>query len=159
MTVDRLEARLTEWAAQLQAGTGREVREQPGAGAAGGLGAALLALGGHRVSGAELLAGHTGTTDALVGCDLLITGEGRFDDQSLHGKVVGSLADLARRHKVPVVVLAGQVTLPPAAMTSAGVSAAYALSDQAGSVQRAIDEAAVQLAGTAARAARELVME
>ncbi len=155
-TVERLDARLAGWAAQLQEETGRDVREQPGAGAAGGLGAALMALGGRRVSGADLLAGHTGTADELARCDLLITGEGRFDAQSLHGKVVGSLAALAGRHGVPVVVLAGQVTLPPAAMTAAGITAAYSLSDQAGSVQRAIDEAAVQLVGMAARAAGEL---
>ena len=155
-TVERLDARLAGWAAQLQAATGRDVREQPGAGAAGGLGAALLALGGRRVSGADLLAGHTGTADELARCDLLITGEGRFDAQSLHGKVVGSLAALAGRHGVAVVVLAGQVTLPAAAMTAAGIAAAYSLSDQAGSVQRAIDEAAVQLARVAARAAGEL---
>ncbi len=158
-TVAHLEDRLTGWASELAAATGRDVREQPGAGAAGGLGAALLALGARRVSGAELLVQHTGTADTLAACDLLITGEGRFDDQSLHGKVVGSLAGLARGHGVPVLVLAGQVMLSPGAVEAAGVSAAYALSDHAGSVQRAIDEAAVQLAGMAARAAAEQVPE
>lgn len=158
-TVERLNARLSDWATQVQTVTGRDVREQPGAGAAGGLGAALLALGARRISGADLLAGYTGTADELVGCDLLITGEGRFDDQSLHGKVVGSLAGLARRHGVPVVVLAGQVTLSSAAVEAAGITAAYALADHAGSVQRAIADAAVQLAGMAARAAAELVPE
>jgi len=158
-TVERLDVRLAGWAAQLQEATGRDVREQSGAGAAGGLGAGLLALGGRRVSGADLLAGHTGTADEIARCDLLVTGEGRFDAQSLHGKVVGSLAATAGRHGVPVVVLAGQVTLLPAEVDAAGVAAAYSLSDHAGSVQRAIDEAAGQLAGLAARAASELAKE
>jgi glycerate kinase len=158
-TVERLDARLAQWAGQLAGVTGRDVRDRAGAGAAGGLGAALLALGGRRVSGADLLSRHSGTADEMAGCDLLITGEGRFDDQSLHGKVVGSLAALAGRHGVPVLVLAGQVTLPPAAVTAAGVRAAYALSDHAGSVRRAIDEAAVQLSGLAAHAAGELAAE
>ncbi len=158
-TVERLDARLAGWAAQLQDATGRDVREQSGAGAAGGLGAALLALGGRRVSGADLLAGHTGTAAEMARCDLLVTGEGRFDEQSLHGKVVGSLATLAGRDGVPVVVLAGQVTLPPAAVKAAGVTAAYSLSEHAGSVQRAIDEAQGELVALAARAASELAME
>lgn len=158
-TLERLETRLAHWAAELEATTGRDVRAQPGAGAAGGLGAAVLALGGRRVSGADLLARHTGTADKLAACDLLITGEGRFDDQSLHGKVVGSLAGLARRHGVPVLVLAGQVTLPRAEVEASGVTAAYALADHAGSVQRAVEDAAVQLAGMASRAAAELVLE
>lgn len=158
-TVERLEHRLAGWAAELRGSTGRDVVEQPGAGAAGGLGAALLALGGRRVSGAELLARHTGAAGAMSDCDLVITGEGRFDGPSLRGKVVGSLAELARARGLPVMVLAGQVTLPPAAMRTAGVRAAYALADQAGSVQRAIDEAAVQLDRLAARVAGALVME
>jgi glycerate kinase len=158
-TVDRLDVRLADWAGQLEKAIGRDVRSQPGAGAAGGIGAALLALGARRVSGADLLATHTGAADELARCDLVITGEGRFDEQSLHGKVVGSLAALARSHDLPVVVLAGQVTLPPAAITDAGVTAAYALSDHAGSVRRAIEEAAAQLTGLAARAAGELDAE
>jgi len=158
-TVERLDARLAGWAAEMQTATGRDVRQVPGAGAAGGLGAALLVLGGRRVSGAELLAGPTGVADEMARCALLITGEGRFDEQSLHGKVVGSLAVLARGHHVPVLVLAGQVTLPPSDMTGAGVTAAYSVAENAGSVQRAIDEAATQLADLAARAADELAME
>jgi glycerate kinase len=158
-TVERLDARLADWAEQLQHATGRHVPDEPGAGAAGGLGAALLALGARRVSGAELLNSHTGTSDEVARCNLLITGEGRFDEQTLNGKVVGSLAALARGHNVPVLVLAGQVALPPAVVRAAGVNAAYALADHAGSVQRAIDEAAAQLTGMAARAAGELAAE
>jgi glycerate kinase len=158
-TVERLDGRLAGWAAELRAATGRDVREVPGAGAAGGLGAALLALGGRRVSGAQLLAGPTGAADEMARCDVLITGEGRFDEQSLHGNVVGSLTALARGHDVPVLVLAGQVALPPPDVTRAGVTAAYSLSEQAGSVRRAIGEAAVQLVSLAARAADELATE
>ena len=68
------------------------VRDRAGAGAAGGLGAALLALGARRESGAAIIAEHTRLADDLDVADLIITGEGRFDDQSLHGKVVSALA-------------------------------------------------------------------
>ena len=96
-TVAVLERRLTEWAAELDALAGRDVSDEPGAGAAGGIGAALLALGGRRESGAAVIAEHTGLADDVAAAELVITGEGRFDDQSLHGKVVSALAAGARR--------------------------------------------------------------
>ncbi|KGI68792.1 glycerate kinase [Mycolicibacterium rufum] len=146
-TVAALEDRLTAWAQHLDAAAGRPIRDEPGAGAAGGLGAALLALGGRRESGAAIIAGHTGLEADLDAADLVITGEGRFDDQSLHGKVVSALAAGARRRGVPVLVLAGQVTLSDAELGEAGIAAAYAVAEHAGSVRRAIDDAAEQLIG------------
>lgn len=154
-TVELLESRLSTWAGELAAAAGHPVAGLPGAGAAGGLGAALLALGGRRQSGAELIARHTGVADEIGRADLVVTGEGRLDDQSLHGKVVGSLAAAATALRVPVVVLAGQVALDQPELTAAGIGAAYALADHAGSVQLAIDDAAAQLSGLAARVAAD----
>ena len=91
-TVIALERRLTEWAAELNAAAGREVSDEPGAGAAGGIGAGLLALGGRRASGATIIAEHTRLAGDVAAAELVITGEGRFDDQSLRGKVVSALA-------------------------------------------------------------------
>ncbi len=155
-TVDDLERRLTAWSADLDEAAGYPVGMQPGAGAAGGLGAALLALGGHRESGAAVVAAHTGLADAIARADVLVTGEGRFDDQSMHGKVVGALLSAAAARHLPVVVLAGQVRLDPQAVEAAGITAVHSLSDHAGSVQRAIDDAAAQLAELARRTAAEL---
>lgn len=152
-TVELLEARLADWAHDLEVSAGRAVVGVPGAGAAGGLGAALLALGARRESGASVIATHTGLAAEIAGADLLITGEGRFDEQSLHGKVVGSLAAAARQRGLPVVVLAGQVALSAPQVEGAGITATRALCDFAGSVQRAIDEAAGQLRALAARTA------
>jgi glycerate 2-kinase len=146
-TVQALERRLTEWAAVLDAAAGRPVSEQPGAGAAGGLGAGLLALGGRRESGATVIAEHTHLSDDVAVAELVITGEGRFDDQSLHGKVVSALACAAR--DTPVLVLAGQVTLDAASLRDARIAAAYSIADHAGSVQLAMEDAANQLAGLA----------
>ncbi|MBJ7341302.1 glycerate kinase [Mycolicibacterium sp.] len=150
-TVDVLEARLTDWAGALEDATGHDVRAEPGAGAAGGLGAALLALGGRRESGAAMIAEHTHLAQDVADADLIITGEGRFDDQSLHGKVVSALARGAR--DTPVLVLAGQVTLDESALRVAGIAAAHSISDYAGSVQIAIDDAARQLTGLAQQTA------
>lgn len=152
-TVTRLEARLTEWAAALEAGTGRSVRDVAGAGAAGGIGAALLALGGRRASGARIVAEHTGFDAAVERADLVITGEGKFDDQTLHGKVAGAVAARATTSGIPVLVLAGQVALARAEYERAGIARAESITQFAGSVQRAMDDAAGQLAGLAAHVA------
>lgn len=152
-TVAVLEDRLTRWAAELDAGAGRAVSQDAGAGAAGGIGAALLALGARRESGAAVIAAHTGLDDDIAAVDLVITGEGRFDDQSLHGKVVSALAGAARARGLPVIVLAGQVTIDPTVAAAAGITAAHSVSEHAGSVQRALDEAAEQLRGLATEVA------
>ena len=124
-TVAALEDRLARWAGELDAAAGRPVSAESGAGAAGGIGAALLALGGRCESGASIIAEHTGLAADLAAVDLVITGEGKFDEQSLRGKVVGALAAAARPAQVPVVVLAGQVTAGRADhSTSAGILAA-----------------------------------
>lgn len=150
-TVEALERRMVDWAAQLDAGA--PVSERPGAGAAGGLGGALLALGARRESGATVVATHIGLFDDVAAADLVITGEGRLDDQSLHGKVISALAREARRHGVPVLVLAGQVTLGDDELSAAGISDAHAVADYAGSVELAISDAANQLTGLARRTA------
>lgn len=147
ITVEMLERRLTAWADDLEAVTGRDVRAEPGAGAAGGIGAALLALGGRRESGAAVIAECTGLAGDVAVADVIITGEGRFDEQSLHGKVVSALA--AGAPNTPVVVLAGQITLDETALRGAGIAAAHSIADFAGSIQVAIDDAARQLTGLA----------
>jgi glycerate kinase len=155
-TVAALEERMATWAGELDAAAGRPVSAESGAGAAGGIGAALLALGGRCESGASIIAEHTGLADDLSAADLVITGEGTFDDQSLHGKVVGALAAAAHSAHVPVVVLAGQVALDEQALRSAGILAAFAVSDYAGSVRLALADAANQLMGLASQVAARL---
>jgi glycerate 2-kinase len=148
-----LEGRLMTWAEELKVVTGRTVSDDLGAGAAGGIGAALIALGGRRESGAAIIAEHTNLHDDVAAADLIITGEGRFDDQSLHGKVISALAAGARSHQIPVLVLAGQVTLDESALQAAGIAVAFSITDHAGSVHRAIEDAANQLTGLASEVA------
>src|SRR6185312_2900177 len=148
-TVRVLEHRLSDWAVELNAAAGRAVSDEAGAGAAGGIGAALLALGARRESGAAIIAEHTRLADDVAAAQLVITGEGRFDDQSLHGKVVSALASGARSRRIPVLVLAGQVILGEQDLREAGIAAAYSITDHAGSVELAIEDAANQLEGLA----------
>src|SRR5574337_152333 len=155
-TVAALEQRLDEWAAELDAAAGRPGSAASGAGAAGGIGAALLALGGATESGAEIVARHTRLGADIVDTDLLVTGEGRFDQQSLHGKVVGSLAKTAQAANIPVLVLAGQISLDEPALKSAGILAARAIADHAGSVRFALVDAVNQLMGLASATAAQI---
>lgn len=154
-TVDVLERRLAAWADELAAVAGRDVATEPGAGAAGGIGAALLALGGRRESGAAVIADVTGLADDVAAADLVITGEGRFDDQSLYGKVISALTGMAAGGDASVLVLAGQVTLSDEELSAAGVRAAHSITDHAGSVELAIGDAANQLVGLSRRTAAE----
>ena len=99
---------------------GRSARN-PAPGPPAGSARRCSALGGRCESGASIIAEHTGLADDLAAADLVITGEGKFDEQSLRGKVVGALAAAARPAQVPVVVLAGQVMLDEPTFQSAGI--------------------------------------
>ncbi|MFZ2510729.1 MAG: glycerate kinase [Gordonia sp. (in: high G+C Gram-positive bacteria)] len=135
VTVELLEARLAEWADELTRQSGRDVRDEPGAGAAGGLGAFLLSCGAHRESGAAVVAAETGRRAAIAAADLVITGEGAIDDQTCHGKVVAAIAAEAAQAGVPVLVLAGQSQLTDA--EAAAFGEVHALVDYAQSVDDA----------------------
>ncbi|MCW3841048.1 glycerate kinase [Micromonospora yasonensis] len=121
--------------------------DEPGAGAAGGTAYGLAALWGAQiVPGATTIAELVGLADALTGADVLLTGEGRFDETSLTGKVVGSLLEAAATAAVPVGVAAGQVGGP----VPGSVSAAVSLVDLAGSVEAALADPARWLTEAAA---------
>jgi glycerate kinase len=126
----------------------------PGSGAAGGLGAAILALGGRRESGLELVRRVTGLDRAIDGADLVITGEGSFDHQSLRGKVVSGVAGAAREHGVPCVVLAGRMDVGRRDAAAVGVTEARSLVDHVGEVE-AMARPTEGLRSLAARVARQ----
>lgn len=126
-----------------------------GAGAAGGLGAALLALGARRESGIGLVRRLTGLDQAIEDADLVITGEGSFDAQSLRGKVVAGVAAGARARGVPCVVVAGVVEVPPQEAAAAGITGAYSLVEATGSREVAMADPAAGLRLLGARLARQ----
>ncbi len=156
-----LEAAMTAWAsavvhAAAAAGApdpGRLVA-LPGAGAAGGLGFALLALGGRRVAGAQAVAEAASLAAATAGADLVLTGEGSFDWQSLRGKVVAGVAHVAGGLAVPVVVVAGQVAVGRRELAVAGVEAAYAVATTEQELAASLAAPADALAARTARVAR-----
>lgn len=107
--VQRLTARLETDAAEWAARFGRDVRRVPRTGAAGGLSGALSAAGAALVDGAADVADALGLDAAIAGADLVLTGEGAFDDTSLAGKGPGHVLALAAVHGVPALVVAGVV--------------------------------------------------
>lgn len=153
---DALDAALAHWAAVAERDLDRPgLADLPGAGAAGGLGAALYALGGRRAAGIELVGAAVGLPAALDGADLVLTGEGSFDFQSLRGKVASGVAAAAAERGVPCLVLAGQVSVGRREAAAAGVEAAYSVAEQAGSVEAALAHPYDTLADLAARVARQ----
>jgi len=127
-----LEAGLARWADVAEAAAGKAARDLPGAGAAGGLGfAAQLFLGAQTRPGIALLLEMAAFEQHLDGADLVITGEGSLDEQTLHGKTPVGVAQAAAAHDpaVPVVAVAGLCSLSRAQLREAGIEAAYALTD------------------------------
>lgn len=123
-----LDQALGHFADRVAAVTGTDHRDVPGAGAAGGVGFALVALLGAELrSGIDLVLDLVDFDRQLDGVDLVVTGEGSLDKQTLHGKAVAGVAARAAARGIPVVAVCGQSSLDAAALQTAGVSSAYPL--------------------------------
>jgi glycerate kinase len=138
-----LDAGLRHWAELVTATTGTDWSGAPGAGAAGGVGfAALAVLGADRRPGIELVLELLGFGPALDQADLVITGEGSLDTQSLSGKAPVGVARAAADRGVPVIAVAGRSTLSLDQARAAGISSIYPLSDLEPDLDRSMAGAA-----------------
>ncbi|HET6708055.1 glycerate kinase [Amycolatopsis sp.] len=137
--VEILDAALRRWASIA----GPEFASRPGAGAAGGVGYAAMAVLGARLRpGIELLLDLLGFEEALAGVTLVITGEGSLDRQTLAGKAPAGVARAAAANGIPCVAVSGRCELSAAELASAGIGAAYALTDLEPDPTRCMAEAA-----------------
>jgi glycerate kinase len=141
-------------AAVTATGVPQRMVATPGAGAAGGLGFGLMLLGGLRSSGIEAVADAVGLRERIAAADLVVTGEGSLDWQSLRGKVVSGVAALAQEAGVPVVAVAGQVEVGRRELLSIGIESAYPVARTPEQVRLALVDPAGTLADRAARVAR-----
>ena len=158
--VAALDAGLRRWAAVVAAAVGRDWSRTPGAGAAGGVGfAALAVLGATRRPGIELVLDLAGFETALDGADLVITGEGSLDAQSLAGKTPVGVARAAARRGIAVVAVAGRSTLREAELAAAGIVAVYPLTDLEPDLERCRAEADRLLRRTGQMIARDRLAE
>ncbi|CAD5201861.1 glycerate kinase [Pseudomonas sp. FEN] len=153
--VRELDAALGHFADLCAQVLGHDRRDEPGSGAAGGLGFAAKAFLGARFRpGVEVVAELVGLADAVRGADLVITGEGRFDAQTLRGKTPFGVARIAREQGVPVIVLAGTLGEGYEQMYEHGVDAAFALVPGPMSLEQACREAPRLLSARAGDIAR-----
>ncbi|KAA0983371.1 glycerate kinase [Pseudomonas sp. ANT_J28] len=140
--VQQLDRALGHFAERCAQVLNKDVRDEPGSGAAGGLGFAAKAfLGAQFKAGVEVVAELVGLDDAVKGADLVITGEGRFDAQTLRGKTPFGVARIARQHGVPVIVLAGTLGEGYQALYEHGIDAAFALASGPMTLEQACAEA------------------
>jgi glycerate kinase len=135
--------------------TGSAIRRdrEPGAGAAGGLGYGLLLLGGRRVSGVQVVLEAVGFDAMVLATDLVITGEGTFDWQSLRGKVVAGVAEAALARARPTVVIAGQALVGRRDSMALGISGTYAVAENPGQLAAALADPAGTLSKRTERVA------
>ena len=141
------------WLEELAAATDRRVSLEKGAGAAGGLGFAVLLLGGTREPGLGLVAAAVRLPERARAADLVVTGEGAFDFSSRAGKVPYGVAEIAAEAVRPCIALAGQVLVGSREMRALGVESAYSIVDLVGK-ERAFADPAGALAELAERVAR-----
>ena len=158
--VEQLDARLVHLARVVKEQLGRDIACLPGAGAAGGLAAGAVAFMNARlVPGIDAIMSQTRLAQAVAGADWVVTGEGSFDEQSLHGKVVTGVTRVARAAGAKIVVCAGQVRLEPGRYRQAGIEAAVACMEPGMELDYAIAHSAELLDGAARRFARDYLSE
>jgi glycerate kinase len=158
--VGELDAALARLAAVIDRDLGKRVADVPGAGAAGGAGAGLIAfLDAVLVPGAPLVVDASGFDARLNGADLVITGEGRADAQTAYGKAPGEVAKRAQEARIPVLLIAGAKGPGWEALSDLGVTAIVTLDEEGQNLQQVMREAGPMLTRATARACRERVWE
>lgn len=158
--VQELDAALANFAAVIDRDLGKRVADEPGAGAAGGAGAGLLAfLDASLVPGAPLVVTATGFDEKLKGADLVITGEGRVDSQTAYGKAPGEVAKRAQGARIPVLLIAGSKAPGWEMLSELGVAAVVTLDEEGDNLQQLMGDAGEMLRRATARACRERAWE
>lgn len=140
--LNKLDENLAHFAEKIKTDLNKDIAEIPGAGAAGGIGAALLAfMQGKLVNGIGLVLETLRMEEYIKNADLVITGEGKIDGQTLHGKTIAGIAKMAKKYGVPVVVITGKIGEDIDPIYDMGVCGVYSIVNQPMDLHRAITEA------------------
>lgn len=140
--VDQLDHALENLAERIHKDLGKDLRDLPGGGAAGGMGAGLVAFLNARLqNGVEIIAGLTGLEEKLNGADLVITGEGRIDSQTIHGKTPIGVAKLAKSKGLPVLAVAGGLGPGSGKVYSHGIDGMVSITQRPMTLQEAVENA------------------
>ena len=141
-----LDSNLAHFANTIKSTLGKDISSIPGAGAAGGTGAGLMAfLNGELVNGIELILKTLRIEEIIKQADLVFTGEGKIDEQTLHGKTISGIASMAKKHGVPVIVVTGKIGEGIEDIYNIGVSAVYSIVNKPMELKEAIDQAPLLL--------------
>lgn len=142
----QLDDNLIRYAYLISRDLGVQVDSVPGAGAAGGMGAALLAFFGAKLRpGIEIVVETVGLESIIKDADLVITGEGRIDSQSIHGKTPIGVAAVAKRYGKPVIGIAGSLSNDVGVVHEYGIDAVFSVLSQVGTLEEALTHAAANV--------------
>ncbi|AIR70839.1 glycerate kinase [Dickeya fangzhongdai] len=148
--VEQLDQALRHYAGVIRNDLDIDVEQVPGAGAAGGMGAALLAFCGAELRrGIEIVTEALGLDELVRDASLVITGEGRIDSQTIHGKVPIGVASVAKRYHKPVIGIAGSLTADVGVVHDHGLDAVFSVLYNICSLEEALDNAAANVRMTA----------
>lgn len=140
--IRQLDQNLAHYAAVIERTLKIDVTRTPGAGAAGGMGAALLAfLGAELKSGVEIVTGALNLEEHIHNCTLVVTGEGRMDSQSVQGKVPVGVASVAGKYRKPVIGIAGSLTPDVTVVHQHGIDAVFSVLNGIVTLEEALDNA------------------
>ncbi|MFC1957217.1 glycerate kinase [Chloroflexota bacterium] len=156
----QLDKALKNYAQVVKSDLGIDVVDIPGAGAAGGLGAGLVAfLGAKLVSGIEMVSEAVGLSAHLRGASLVFTGEGRMDSQTLFGKTVAGVTAKAKAFRVPVVAIVGELAGDSEQVYRHGVAAVLSIAPGPISLEQSMAGAERLIADAAERAMRLILIK
>ncbi|MBN1436950.1 MAG: glycerate kinase [Sedimentisphaerales bacterium] len=157
--VATLEANLTQFAQLLESTLNKSIINVPGSGAAGGLGAALLAfLNADLSPGIQIVLQHTQFAQKIKDADLIITGEGQIDGSTAFGKTIAGIAHQAQIANIPLIAIAGSLGPDAHKILSLGVQAILSITNAPITLQQAIQNAPTLLADTAEQAIRLITL-
>lgn len=155
--LDTLEANLQHFSNVINRDLKIQVSDIPGGGAAGGLGAGLLAFcHAHMASGFEIISQLTHLEEHISQASLVFTAEGKIDAQTAHGKTISGVARLARRYGIPVIAIAGMVTGNLTELYDQGLTSAFVLADRPMSLEESKARASELLADRAEQIMRTI---
>ena len=153
--VDILNRNLAHFARMIKKFLGKGVADTPGAGAAGGLGAGLIAFLGAKIEpGIDLIIDASNLEEKLKGADLVISGEGRIDEQTAYGKTPMGVAERAKKENVPVILIGGETRIGSNVLYEKGVDALVSCVDRVSSPSEVMKNSRQALMDASERALR-----
>ena len=157
--VEILDMALANYASVIKKDTGIDVAYIEGAGAAGGLGAALLVfLNGELKKGIELVIKHTGLEEVIKGADYVFTGEGAIDSQTIFGKTPMGVASVAKRNNIKTIAFAGKVSEGSENLYDIGINAIFSIMRGVSDIDTALENGQINLEKTTESVVRTLLL-